>query len=292
MHDIIDLIENQTRMPKPIRITDIGAMNIGASERWQGLIDRGYATLVGFEPQAEECARCNDEAGPGSLYIPAALGDGARWPFHQCRYGATSSIYEPNIDFVSQFFGLAELMEVIETSEIKTRRLDDIEETRETDFLKIDVQGAELIILENAVETLKQVSIIQTEVNFVPLYKDQPFFAEVDQFLRSQGFMLHTILSAGRRALRPLIINNSEMEGLNQLLWGDAVYVRPFGAFLMDVSPNDLLKRAVLFHMLFQSYDFTARALQIYDDFAHTQLLGAYTAMLGELLSAQCPPPA
>ena len=133
--DIIQTIEEQTTMPSPIRITDIGAMKLANNEeRWAGLVDSGRATLLGFEPQTEECARCNQAAGPGHQYLPKAIADGEVWPFYQCEFGATSSIFEPNHEFTSQFQGLSELLQVIDTSDMQTHRLDDIEEARETDF--------------------------------------------------------------------------------------------------------------------------------------------------------------
>ncbi|MGI9489572.1 MAG: FkbM family methyltransferase [Geminicoccaceae bacterium] len=287
MRDIIDLIEEQTKLPDQIRITDVGAMNVGGEEPWQGLIDRGLATLLGFEPQADECERCNAESRPGRHFLPEALGDGEIWPFYQCKFGATSSIYEPNLELICQFNGLTDLMEVIETSKIPPPRLDDIEEARQTDFLKLDIQGAELILLQNATETLKNVSIIQTEVNFVPLYKDQPLFAEVDQCLRAQGFMLHTLLGCfGKRMLQPLVAANSPYIGFNQALWSDAVYVKPLWSLNKIPSPSFILKYAILSHVLFNSYDFTARALHEYDRFAGTNLTNAYVASFGEQLAA------
>ena len=43
MRDIIDVIQEQTKLPDPILITDVGAMNIGGTERWQKLLDRGLS---------------------------------------------------------------------------------------------------------------------------------------------------------------------------------------------------------------------------------------------------------
>lgn len=286
MRDIVDVIKDQVSMPGLIRIADVGAMKVGGNEAWQGLIDRGLATLLGFEPQPEECARCNAEAGEGREFLPLALGDGGTWPFYRCKFPATSSIFEPDHDFIHQFNGLVSLMEVVERSELETRRLDDVAEARETDFLKLDIQGAELLVLENAVETLGHVSIIQTEVSFVPLYIDQPLFADVDRFIRSHGFMLHTMLGFGKRALQPTLINNDPYAGLNQFLWSDVVYVKPFSNLIKGQSPATLLKRAMLFHTLYGSYDFATRALQDYDRFAGTRMANAYVAGLAEQQAA------
>lgn len=284
--DIFAIIEEQTAMPDPIQITDIGAMRVGESERWSGLIDSGRATLLGFEPQAEECAHCNKETGPGQKFLPEAIGDGAVWPFHRCHFGATSSIFEPNHELASQFQGLSELLQVVEKSDIQTKRLDDIEEARQTDFLKLDVQGAELAILQHATETLKNVSVVQTEVNFVHIYKDQPLFADVDICLRAQGFMFHSFMSFGKRAMRPLMIDNNPYSSLNQILWSDAIYVKPFGGLLKGASPSALLKSAILLHTLFDSFDLAARALLDYDRFANTSLVNSYFSKLSERLAA------
>lgn len=286
MRDIVDVIQQQARLPAPVRITDVGAMNIGRTESWQELIDRGLATLLGFEPQAKEGARCNAESGEGCRYLPEALGDGEIWPFYQCKFGPSSSIYEPNHDFVRQFTGLSDLMEVVQKSEVQTRRLDDIDEARHTDLLKLDIQGAEVILLENAKETLKHVSIVQTEACFVPLYKDQPLFAEIDQCLRAQGFMLHAILGLGRRALQPVLINNDPVASFNQALWSDIVYVKPFWDQQKTAPSSTLLKSAIVFDVVYKSYDFAARALLEFDRLEGTCMCNTYIGTLDERLAA------
>ena len=286
MRDIIDTLIDCHAAPETIRIIDVGAMSLGSDESWQGLVDRGAATLLGFEPQVEECARRNAENQRGCRFLPEAVGDGNEWTFHHCRSPATSSIFEPDIDFVSQFHGLSDLMEVVQTTVMPTRRLDDIEEARHADFIKLDTQGSELLILENAVETLGHVSMIQTEVSFAPLYKNQPLFADVDRFLRAQGFMFHTFLYFGQRAMQPLMVNGNCNTGLRQILWSDAVYIKPFSLSVKGPKPATLLKRAVLFHTLCQSFDFAARALWDYDRLTGKSLTEAYVSALGEKQAA------
>jgi FkbM family methyltransferase len=59
------------------------------------------------------------------------------------------------------------------------------------DFLKLDTQGTELEILKGAREYLSdaRIAVIKTEVSFLPVYRDQCTFSEIDRFLREQGFM-------------------------------------------------------------------------------------------------------
>ena len=57
-------------------------------------------------------------------------------------------------------------------------------------LLKIDVQGAELIVLKGADHLLKETKMIFAEVNFLPLYKDCVLFDELYSFLKNYGFRL------------------------------------------------------------------------------------------------------
>ena len=95
--------------------------------------------------------------------------------------------------------------------------------------------------------------MIHTEVEFVPLYKEQPLFADIDIFVRSRGFALHKLKLFGR-TFKPLIANNNPYAALSQNLWGDAVYVRDFMAF-DRLTPEALLKIAVICHENYESYD-------------------------------------
>ena len=52
------------------------------------------------------------------------------------------------------------------------------------DFLKMDLQGAELDILRGATRTLSSIVVVHTEVNFVQMYRDQPLFACFEAVMR------------------------------------------------------------------------------------------------------------
>lgn len=279
MSALLDMIRGQGVEAPTIRILDVGALSVGGQDAWAPLVDSGAARLLGFEPQAEACAQCNAAAGPYRRYLPLALGDGRVHRFHRCNAAMTSSMYPPNRALVERYQNLAELMQVVEVSEIPTTRLDDIPEARASDLVKLDTQGFELTILEHGVETLRHASIVQTEVSFVELYQGQPLFADVDRFLRDQGFMLHTLLGAGSRALKPLLIDNDANRGLRQFLWSDAVYVRDLGA-LDRLPPDRLLKLAVLAEAVYRSFDLAHFVLERLDAACATMLARAYRHLL------------
>ncbi len=74
-------------------------------------------------------------------------------------------------------------------------------------FLNLDIQGAELLALHGAVETLNQVKYIYSEVNEKELYKGCALLDDLDSFLGGQGF------------------ERVETE-MTRHGWGDALYVR------------------------------------------------------------------
>jgi hypothetical protein len=93
-------------------------------------------------------------------------------------------------------------------------------------LLKIDVQGAELMVLQNGRERLRNAVAVQTEVSFVPLYLGQPTFGEVDGELRSQGFVPHSMPEVKQWAIAPTVFDDNFFNPGNQLLEADIVYVR------------------------------------------------------------------
>ena len=56
------------------------------------------------------------------------------------------------------------------------------------DFMHMDVQGAELMVLEGAEEYLQKTKMIWLEVELVELYKGQPLKNSVVEFLNKNGF--------------------------------------------------------------------------------------------------------
>ena len=93
---------------------------------------------------------------------------------------------------------------VVSKEKIFTRHLDEIEECPQADFIKLDVQGAELLVLENALQKISNAVVIETEVEFVEIYRNQPLFGDIQKFMRDQGFVLHKLVDISGRNFRPM----------------------------------------------------------------------------------------
>ena len=237
----------------PIIVCDIGAA-LGEPPSYRHLVETGAARIVGFDATPAECQRLNDTYGAPHRFYPYFIGDGGQHTFHETNWNLTGSLFEPNNELNDCFNNLAEMMQLVARHPVSTRRLDDVEGLDDIDFMKIDVQGAELMILQNAPQLLAKTLLVQAEVLFIHHYKNQPLFADVDTDLRGRGFQFHTFEGYGQRAFKPLGNSGNVSNAFRQIIWSDAVYVRDW--LKLDLLPTEKLRKyAVLTHDLFGSFD-------------------------------------
>uniref|UniRef100_UPI001E36930B hypothetical protein n=1 Tax=Pseudomonas asplenii TaxID=53407 RepID=UPI001E36930B len=115
---------------------------------------------------------------------------------------------------------------------------------------------------------------------FVEKYKKQPLFRDVDKFLSDQGFTFHCFTGYGTRSPFGVKVDGSPINGMNQWLWSDAFYFRSFTDLdFWRVGPR-LVKLACVFHMVYQSYDFSVCSLRLYDAVNGSNLLSEYVLFL------------
>ncbi|HEY9616530.1 MAG TPA: FkbM family methyltransferase [Microcoleaceae cyanobacterium] len=212
--------------------------------------------IYGFDADADACAVANAELATRSInwteqHIPVALGRAVEEvPLYVTANPMCSSLYPPNQVYLDRFAGLRDMMRPDFTIEMEVTTLDQACQDygiEQVDFLKIDVQGADLQVLEGATQQLAQnILAIRIEVEFSSLYVDQPLFADVDRYLRQQGFTLFDLQGGyGTRANLPM--RSTVRAG--QLLWGDALYLRdlvPEEQNLSLKTPDHLLKLACI----------------------------------------------
>ena len=126
----------------------------------------------------------------------------------------------------------------------------------------MDVQGSELEVLRGGTAKLSQAVVVQTEISFVPLYKEQPVFGDIDLELRSQGFIPHCFAAVKYWPIAPSVIDNDPRKPLNQLLEADIVYVRDFSR--PDLMSDEYLKHlALIVHFCYGSFDLALRCVML-----------------------------
>lgn len=280
MFSIYDLIPE----PPAMHIIDVGAMWLGENDLlYRNLLGRPGTRVIGFEPVQAECDKLNAMGRPDHVYLPYVIGDGARRTFHITNSVMTSSLYEPNTELLRNFPGIEQLTRVVKTLDVQTRRLDDIPEVERCDYLKLDVQGAELDVLRGADRLLAQAAVVQCEVEFVPMYKGQPLFAEVDAHLRSRGFLLNQLSRPTSSLIRPFAAVPGQKAGSAssgaQCLWADAVYV-PDMTRLREQAPERLLRAAIALHEVFRHADMVAHLLLHHDHLTGSDLWSPYLSRL------------
>lgn len=247
-------------LPRKLSIADIGANPMDHDSPYGHLLKADVCTVIGFEPQASAFDTLMKTRGPNERYFQAAIGDGSKQTLNLYQGGGLASTLRLRADTVSAVSDLTAAAEFLGDVDIETQRLDDIADLGPVDFLKIDIQGGELAVFENAKNTLKGVSAIQTEAAFFPLYEGQPMFADIDRFLRGQGFQIHFFPHIIRRNISFYRDRRFKNIPTRQVLDADVVYVRDFSK-LDTISTEQMKFLAMIADGCFESFDLALRLL-------------------------------
>lgn len=136
--------------------------------------------------------------------------------------------------------------EVLSTEPIACRTLDSLIPDHETvDFLKIDVEGAELRCLRGAETLLSsgRVLFIQSEFQLMPYYDEHPLLGDQQRYLADRGFrLIDLVLDHPRYRRGDVDVPDASDRGM--LMAGDAVFVRDPDAVKM--TPLELHRLAAL----------------------------------------------
>lgn len=133
-----------------------------------------------------------------------------------------SSIYKPNLVIADSYQVISKYLPM-ETVTTESKILDD--EVDYADWIKLDTQGSEKNILSGAERILKNCAVVETEVEYLPLYENQPVYDEVAHFLRYRGFQLFDLTVSGHR--EPYLTNSIHTLGSGKTaMFGNAVFIK------------------------------------------------------------------
>jgi FkbM family methyltransferase len=260
-----------TLLVRPLTVVDIGAQELAEEGHvYAPLTDSTLACrIIGFEPQEEKIAASQQRLDARVTLFPTFIGDGAGHTFHLNNVDATSSLLPLNHALTDQLVDLSHLR-TVQTEDVATSRLDDVlGGVGQVDFLKLDIQGFELPVLQHAAHTLARTQVVHCEIGFAPIYAGQALFSEIEMLLRAAGFYLLDFHSLCRYQHIGTACATRDRLG-----WGDAVFFRE-SSLLTD--PAALLAQCLVALLVYDKPSTAAALAQRYD-----AATGAHLAALFE----------
>lgn len=174
---------------RPRTFVDVGA-NVGdfsAAARWL----YPDAQIHAFEPNPELLGQLSERlAGDARAQVHAvALADRAgRSEFHLTATHTLASLLAPSPGLGAQF---GEREAATRVLQVETARLDEVLSAVAIEapgLLKIDVQGAEVGVLQGSSAILDRFSVVKLEVSFASFYQGQSAFGQIVELMTGQGF--------------------------------------------------------------------------------------------------------
>tara|TARA_Y100001972_G_scaffold103722_1_gene130187 strand:- start:6 stop:581 length:576 start_codon:yes stop_codon:yes gene_type:complete len=185
-----------------------GIIHIGAhyGEEIQEYVDNGVQNIIVFEPLSMNFNILQERLSNINANIEGhqvALGSQEKKAimYLSDNEAQSSSILKPKVHLTHhphvRFKG---------TEEVDVMLLDNFD-TRNANFINMDVQGYELEVLKGGLETMKQIDYVYCEVNRDEVYENNAYVQEIDQFLSDYDMIRVETDWAGD-------------------IWGDALYVK------------------------------------------------------------------
>lgn len=189
----------------PSVVLDIGSCEGEDSIRYRELFPA--SKIIAFEPNPENIKKLegnlmrfgvcdidvipialSDVDGNAELHIssghPTEIPNTTEWDYGN----KSSSLLKPSA-LMARFH---DWLKFETTVTVRTQKLDSVLAELgigSVDFVHMDVQGAEMMVLRGSIRTLPYISCLWLEVGTHEIYKDQPPAAETQSFLESYGFI-------------------------------------------------------------------------------------------------------
>lgn len=127
------------------------------------------------------------EKGNATFYVssgrPQEIDNNIEWDFGN----KSSSLLEPNKTVEIHPWLKFDEQIIVKTDTVKNKMVEFNIKT--IDFIHMDVQGAELMVLKGTSNYISNIKMIWLEVENIELYKNQPLTADVEFFLKSNNFV-------------------------------------------------------------------------------------------------------
>ena len=251
----------------PLTFFDIGTRGGFDSGLWPV----AFATqAIGFEPNPvafQKLTVQSDSIWKNTRILPIAVsGENGFRTLNVPSEPEGASLLEPAI-----LTGAArtkdQYFKIIETHQVQTETMDQILinfDLQTPDYLKIDIEGAELEVLQSSPRTLDHLLAIKVEVFFDTVRVGQPLASEVMAFLQSSGFMFMDFIAPSHwrtdgYVVHPLLDKTSTPYARGQLMQCDLFFLRrPSELSLKQKDRVTRRLKLALIAMSFGYFDFAS----------------------------------
>ena len=258
-----------------ITVVDVGARS-GSAEELEPLASN--ICFIGFDADSDEVQRLNTQLSTyaKSKYVASFVGQKkGRVSFDLHKEAGNSSIYQFSSEY-TKWFRRDKSDPVKQTFLINTDSLDNLID-HDVDFIKLDTQGTEFEIICGAPRCVGSALMVESELEFIEMYKGQKLAHDVIGMMSDQGFEL--------LYLNRVFMNSAQYGGSSrgQLIFGDALF---------GVSRKRALELSVEKKMkycaLLINYGLNDFAFDLYDESPDLQ---QYCPKIGEYLKKKGKPP-
>jgi len=224
------IVENNIEL----NLVDIGCSG-GLDPKWEEIL--GDVNYFGFDPNEAECERLASLPSHykrANFLAYAVSGSNGPATLYKTRSIYCYSLLKPDMDILGRF-SFADLFDLEGVENLSTITLDDCKELSDVhiDIIKIDAQGLEKAILEGGKSTVEQALYVETESGFTPNYIGESTQADVDIYMREQGFLLFDMLIY-RMPYRNKFADLEERK--SQLLWSENVWLKDLIATYSNIK--------------------------------------------------------
>jgi FkbM family methyltransferase len=246
-----------------LHCVDLGA-RAGAPDNWKPFA--ANMTIDAFEPDLAADDKGYKEKDGVSWFPFGLAAQSTTLPFHVTGVASGSSLYPPN-EAVMPDYSKERYWRVSEIRQLPFLTFSDFlakYSRPKPELMKLDTQGSELDILKSlADDGWSDVLAVETEVEFIELYKGQPVFRDVDAFMDAKGFELmdlRTHRAYVHRGDRSHFFIRNDLnfayprhDFSARLLAGDALYVRRFKG---GVPPDEAtVRKLALIYCIYRFFD-------------------------------------